>query len=304
MKENQASRTAEYMALFRAVESARPESERLFDDPFAIGFLDASFRFLAQLARIRFVGNLVAWLIDTKGVRGARSVAVARTRFIDELLVDALKHGARQVVILGAGYDTRAYRISGIEQSRVFEVDHPTTSNAKQVHLKRQLGALPPHVRFLAVDFNEQSLVQALASTDFDTSLKTFFIWEGVTNYLTAVAVDASFRTIREVAQESTIVFTYVDKAVIESDNRFEGAAKLKQVLAKAGERWTFGFNPTELNGYLGERGYCLLDDIGSVELRSRYMKGNLRGYEFYRVAIAVLSRPHSRPLPPHSDCS
>lgn len=295
MKENQASRTAEYMALFRAVESARPESQRLFDDPFAIGFLDPSFRLLAQLASIRFVSNLVAWLIDTKGVPGARTVAVARTRFIDELLVNALKDGVQQVVILGAGYDTRAYRISGIEQSRVFEVDHPTTSNAKQLHLKRQLGSLPPHVRFLAVDLNEQSLVQAVGSTDFDATLKTFFIWEGVTNYLTTEAVDAGFRTIREVAQESTIVFTYVDKAVIESDNRFEEAAKLKQVLAKAGESWTFGFNPTELNGYLAQRGYRLLDDIGSIELRSRYLKTNrrvLRGYEFYRVAITERCTP------------
>ena len=222
-------------------------------------------------------------------------MAVARTRFIDELLVNALKDGVQQVVILGAGYDTRAYRISGIEQSRVFEVDHPTTSNAKQLHLKRQLGSLPPHVRFLAVDLNEQSLVQAVGSTDFDATLKTFFIWEGVTNYLTTEAVDAGFRTIREVAQESTIVFTYVDKAVIESDNRFEEAAKLKQVLAKAGESWTFGFNPTELNGYLAQRGYRLLDDIGSIELRSRYLKTNrrvLRGYEFYRVAITERCTP------------
>jgi methyltransferase (TIGR00027 family) len=141
--------------------------------------------------------------------------------------------------------------------------------------------------------------VQALASTDFDASLKTFFIWEGVTNYLTAEAVDAGFRTMREVAQESTIVFTYVDKAVIESDNMFEGAVKLKQILARAGERWTFGFDPAELNAYLAARSYRLLDDIGSVELRSRYLKPNrrtLRGYEFYRVAIAE-GRTRKAPL-------
>ena len=290
MKERQASRTAEYMALFRAVESARPQSQRLFDDPFAIGFLPASFRLLARLARVRVAGNIVPWLIDTKGVPGARTVAVARTRFIDERLLEALKQGLQQVVILGAGYDTRACRIAGIEQSTIFEVDHPNTSKAKQLHLKRQLGSLPHHIRFLAVDFNEQSLVQALASTDFDASLKTFFIWEGVTNYLTAEAVDAGFRTMREVAQASAIVFTYVDKAVFDPDNKFAGAAKLKEVLARAGERWTFGFNPTELNGYLAERRYRLLDDIGSIELRSRYLKASrssLRGYEFYRVAIA-----------------
>jgi len=290
VKESQASRTAEYMALFRAIESARPEAKRLFDDPFAIDFLHGSLRLLAHLARIRFAGNIVPWLIDTRSVPGARTVAVARTRFIDERLIDAFKQGARQLVILGAGYDTRAYRIAGVEQSIVFEIDHPNTSKAKQIHLKRQLGSLPHHVRFIAVDFNEQSLAQALTSTDFDASLKTFFIWEGVTNYLSAEAVDAGFRTMREIARESAIVFTYVDKAVIDSDNNFEGAAKLKQVLAKAGERWTFGFDPPELKGYLGERGYRLLDNIGSIELRSRYFtasRRNVRGYEFYRVALA-----------------
>jgi methyltransferase (TIGR00027 family) len=94
-------------------------------------------------------------------------VAVARTRFIDERLVDALKQGVKQLVIW-CRYDTRAYRIAGIEQSRVFEIDHPNTSTAKQFHLKRQLGSLPDHVRFIAIDFNEQSLAHALGSTDFD----------------------------------------------------------------------------------------------------------------------------------------
>ena len=252
--------------------------------------MHASLRLLAHLARVRVAGNIVPWLIDTKGVPGARTVAVARTRFIDDRLVDALNQGAQQIVILGAGYDTRPYRIAGIEQSRVFEIDHPNTSKTKQYYLKQQLGSLPSYVCFLAVDFNEQSLAQALAPTDFDTSLKTFFIWEGVTNYLTAEAVDAGFRTMRELAQESAIVFTYVDKAVIDSDNTFAGAAKLKQVLAEAGERWTFGFNPPELKEYLAERRYRLLEDIGSVELRSRYLKPThrtLRGYEFYRVATA-----------------
>ena len=81
-----------------------------------------------------------------------------------------------------------------------------------------------------------------------------------------------------------------MDKAVLEADNRFEGAARLRQVLANAGERWTFGFDPPELEAYLAERGYCLLEDIGSIELRSLYWKADrrvLRGYEFYRVAVA-----------------
>ena len=142
------------------------------------------------------------------GSRGARPTGVARTKLIDEKLTAALKTGTRQVVILGAGYDTRAFRIKGIEQAKVCEIDHPNTSEAKQEKLRKQIIRLPSRIRFVAVDFNRQSFADALASTDFDANLKTFFIREGVTNYLTAEAVDATFRTIRNLAGESFVIFT------------------------------------------------------------------------------------------------
>lgn len=290
MKEDQASRTAEYVALFRAIESGRPPSKRLFNDPLAISFLRPSLRLLVHLSRPPFVGKIIPFLIDTKGAIGARPAGIARTRLIDEKLIEAIKKGTRQIVILGAGYDTRAYRIEGIEQAEVFELDHPNTSKAKREKLKKQLGILPNRVNFVPADLNHQSLEDVLAATSFNRELKTFFIWEGVTNYLTAAAVDAAFRSMRKLATNVTIVFTYVDKAVIENSERFEGTAELKQVLADAGERWTFGFNPADLKAYLAERRLSLLEDIGSVTFRRHYFGNDsrqLRGYEFYRVALA-----------------
>lgn len=290
MKQDRASLTAEYMAFFRAIESARPPSKRLFNDPLAISFLRPSLRLLTYLCKSPFVGDFIPFLIDTKWVPGARAVGVARTRLIDKRLTEALNQGARQVVILGAGYDTRAYRIDGIEQAEVFEIDHPSTSKAKREHLEKQLGKLPERVQFISADLNHQSLDDVLAATNFDANLRTFFIWEGVTNYLTAEAVDAGFRNMHKLVTAGSIIFTYVDKAVIEASDKFEGTTKLKQVLAQAGERWTFGFNPSELNEYLAKRGFHLVEDVGSVELRARYLgtdRQQLRGYEFYRVALA-----------------
>jgi methyltransferase (TIGR00027 family) len=290
MKRNRASRTAEYMAFFRALESARPRSKKLFNDPFAVRFLRPSLRFLTHFSKVPFVGGFIPFLIDTRWVKGARPTGVARTVLIDTSLTEALTQGAKQVVILGAGYDTRAYRIEGIEQAHVFEIDHPLTSKAKQEHLRKRIGGLPDRVTFIAADFDQQSLEQVIAGTDFDAGLKTFFIWEGVTNYLTAEAVDRGFRDVRKLATDVSIIFTYVDKAVIEASDRFDGTAELKQVLAEANEHWTFGFDSSELREYLAQRRFRLIDDIGSVEFRKRYLGDDprqLRGYEFYRVALA-----------------
>ncbi|HEX6044780.1 MAG TPA: SAM-dependent methyltransferase [Pyrinomonadaceae bacterium] len=290
MKRDRASKTAEYMAFFRALESARPPSQRLFNDPLAISFLRPSLRLLTHFSRVPFAGNIIPFLIDTRWVKGARPTGVARTVVIDERLTEALKQGVKQVVILGAGYDTRAFRIEGIEQACVFEIDHPLTSKAKQEHLRKQLGRLPDRVRFLAADFNQQSLEQVVVNTDFDAGLKTFFIWEGVTNYLSAEAVDSGFRAMRKLATDVSIIFTYVDKAVIEKSDTFEGTAELKKVLTEANEHWTFGFDPSELREYLAQRGFRLIEDVGSVEFRTRYLGNDprqLRGYEFYRVALA-----------------
>src|SRR2546429_468606 len=125
MDRHSASRTAEYMALFRALESSRPSSRsRLFEDPFAYGFLRPALRRVVRLSRLPLGSSPVAWFIDWRWP-GARASGIARTRFIDDALIYTLREGVGQVVILGAGFDCRAYRVRGIDRARVFEVDHP-----------------------------------------------------------------------------------------------------------------------------------------------------------------------------------
>src|SRR5512146_2420650 len=145
------------MALFRALESARPLSSRLFNDPFARSFLSPSLRIVTYLARVPLLDRMIPGLID-RTWPGARTSGVARTRLIDDLLTSALQEGIEQVVILGAGFDCRAYRIPGIARTRVFEVDHPDTLAAKLRRLQRVLGRVPAHVVFAEADFNLQTL--------------------------------------------------------------------------------------------------------------------------------------------------
>ena len=293
MKQNQASRTAEYMALFRALESFRPADRRLFEDRFAREFLRPSLRIVAHLSRAPLFGVLIPWVIDHRWP-GARASGIARTRFIDEALAKAIADGIEQVVILGAGFDCRAYRIPGIERVHIYEVDHPSTLAAKREHLRRVLHGLPPHVVFAEIDFNQQQIKEVLAASGFDTTRRTFFIWEGVTNYLSEQAVDTTLRFISTTGAGSRLIFTYVHRGLLDHSAEFERTRNLMRLLRKADEPWTFGLYPAELPAYLEASGFELVEDIGSVEYRARYMSPHgkhIKGYEFYRVALASVVR-------------
>lgn len=287
MKHSHASRTAEYMALFRALESLRPPEIRLFEDRFAQGFLRPSLRIVVHCSRVPVLGAVVPWLIDHRWP-GARASGIARTRVIDDALLQALQDGVEQVVILGAGFDCRAYRIPGIERIRVYEVDHPYTLTAKCEQLRRVLGTLPTQVVFVEIDFNTQRLSDVLAGTQFAATRRTIFIWEGVTNYLTAPAVATTLRFISTTAIGNQLIFTYVHRGVLDHPPAFEGTLHLMHLLQQEGEPWTFGLYPAELPTYLADHGFQLIEDLGSVEYRARYMRphGNhMKGYEFYRIA-------------------
>ena len=287
MTADRASRTAEFMALFRALESVRrPPSARLFDDRFARGFLRPSLRVVVDVSRLPAVGRAVAGYIDRRWP-GARSSGIARTRLIDDLVAEALRDGIAQLVILGAGFDCRAYRIPGLERRRVFEVDHPATQETKIARLRRMLGALPPHVAFVPLDFAEQRLERALAAAGFDPSLRSLWLWEGVTNYLTEDAVDATMRQVATSAPGSRLLFTYVHRGVLDGSTVFAGTDALIATLRRAGEPWTFGIDPAQLGTFLAARGLALAADVGAADYRTRYLGEAMRGYEFYRAALA-----------------
>jgi methyltransferase (TIGR00027 family) len=296
MREGEASRTAEYMALFRALELTIPADRRLFADRFASAFLPPRLRFVAHLSRVRLAGTLARAYIDHHWP-GARTSAVARTRFIDDAAESALRSGIAQVVILGAGYDARAYRIPSMARAAVFEVDHPSTSTRKRCAVETALGSLPHHLRFVPIDFNLEALSSAMISAGFDFSQPTLFIWEGVTNYLTEAAVDGTLRWCADAAAGSRVIFTYVDRRVLDSPGTFYGTGKLFSTLGAAGERWTFGLDPPCLSHFLAARGLKLDKDVGASDYRALYFgpsAGRMRGYEFYRIAVAHVSTTES----------
>ena len=285
METGQASQTARYMALFRAIESMRPPRLRLFHDPFASLFLSPGLRLAAAVAAVPLIGRIIPWILDTAWP-GARTSAIARTRFIDDRLRRAFRERYNQVVILGAGFDSRPYRMTELADIDVIEVDHPATSREK----RRAFGnGLPPNVQFLEIDFNTEGLQDAMKRVAFDPRSPTVVIWEGVTNYLTEGAVDSTFQSLRAIFARCLVLFTYIDNAVLEGSGPFQGTPSVKGRLKKVGEQWTFGFDPVALPTYLNSRGFRLLEDVGSVEYRKACLPNRqrfLRGYEFYRIAV------------------
>ena len=284
---NRASLTAEYMALFRALETSRPAGSRLFDDPFAPIFLCGWRKWLPRIARLGLGRRLAEQLLD-RAVPGARMAGIARTKWIDDEVTAAL-NAAPQLVLLGAGFDTRAYRLPCAARATTFELDHPETSFAKQAALKKATGSLPEKVRFISIDFNRQSVAEVLTQAGFDKTRPACFVWEGVTNYLTAEAVDSVLRQIQQTAREAILLFTYIDREVLDHPERFPGAAKMMARLQSYGEPWTFGLPPEELGAYLAARGFRLVTDQSVAEIwrRTGRSSAGMRGYEFYRLASA-----------------
>lgn len=287
MKEDKASKTAQYIALFRALETTRPAGVRLFNDPYAISFLDGALKRAALLSKIPFVRTIVQHIIHRK-IPGAYSSGLARTRYIDDLLFYAINSGAQQVLILGAGFDTRGLRLSFLRNIPVIEIDHPNTSAHKVKVLRSNLPNLPGNILYYQLDFNKESLDDMIGWNPIDLTRPTAIIWEGVTNYLTPSAIESVFRFLSRFAGGSYIIFTYVHRMVLDNPQVFYGAEKLLQDLDKIEERWTFGFRPEALKEYLNNFDWALLEDKGAVEYRRKYMPQNTeRGYEFYRVAFA-----------------
>jgi methyltransferase (TIGR00027 family) len=293
MKPNEASRTAEFNALFRAIESSRRPGKRLFEDNLAHGFLDR-LNWAYHVARLPLIGNIMPLYIDLLWP-GVRNSALGRTCMIDDQLRRAIRDGIQQLVILGVGYDCRAYRIKNADQMRIFEIDHPDTLKEKSGRLKKLIGSIPENVKLVAVDFDREDFASALDNSAFDRARKTFFIWEGVMHYLTGQAVDTTLRSIRSLsAPGSRLIFTYIHKGLLDGTAGFGNMGRVKKTLKKTGEEWKFGLYPEKIRGYLLDRGFTLITDTGSIEYRSQYMGNSrriLRGFEFYRLALAEVAK-------------
>jgi len=287
MRTGRPSRTADHNALFRALEARRPAAVRIADDQLAARLLSPEFRLLAVAARLPSARRLLEVVIDHRWPC-VRSGVVARTRLIDQVVLRELGN-VGQVLILGAGFDTRAWRLDGMHRAHVFELDHPLTQAAKQDALRRS-GYSAAHVSFVPVVFGTDDPGRALALAGFTPGVPTLVLWEGVTNYLDSDAVDATFRLLDGLlGVGSLVLFTYVDAGMLDGSAVFAGAATTMRAVRRVGEPFTFGFVPAELPAYLAARGFELLSDQRVSDVAERYYPARQRppAPAYYHVAEA-----------------
>jgi methyltransferase (TIGR00027 family) len=289
MKTGVVSQTALSTAMGRALETNRSTSDRLFEDPYALGFLPVLHQSIVRLLRVPVLGPGLLRMRDRK-FPGIIGNLLCRTRFIDDALRQSLREGIEQVLILGAGLDSRAYRIGAPEHVRFFEVDHPDTQAWKRTRARQILNGRSASVTHVPVDFQRETSERGMALVGFPKA-QTTVIWEGVTQYIGSEAVDATFQYITEATEPgSSVVFTYVHSGLIDGSVQMPGAESLLQKLDRLGEPWCFGIDPSEVARYLACRGFRLIHDVGAADYRERYLDPagrELGVFEGERVAVA-----------------
>lgn len=265
MKRTQASTTAQGIAFVRALESSKPAEERVCYDPLARRLVSPAFYLL---------GKLTAGYAERKGP-GVIGYLVARCRYMDDYLLECLAAGIEQLVILGAGLDSRAYRFEQLKgHVRVFEVDQPATQQAKVEKVKRIFGQLLEHVTYVPIDLNAGSL-HKLFDFGYRREARTLFIWEGVVHYLTPQAVDQALRFVRaNSGPGSSIVFDYLYPSALTADRKRDEIARMQRTSRYTGEALTFGIEEGKVEEFLQARGYVQVKNVTSGDLKRAYFTG------------------------------
>ncbi|HEX2285893.1 MAG TPA: SAM-dependent methyltransferase [Mycobacterium sp.] len=259
-RENPAAQTAFGPMVLAAVEQREPPGQRLVEDDLASAFLPAGLRAVVGATRLGPLRRLMIGATERSGP-GLWANLACRKRYIDEKLDEALAD-LDAVVILGAGLDTRGYRLARRSEVPVFEVDLPVNIARKKAVVHRVLGAIPPSVRLVQIDFERDDLTAVLTQHGYRTDSRTFFVWEGVTQYLTAEAVDATFEFLRGAAPGSRLVFTYVRRDFIEGKN-FYGAKSAYRRFREKQQIWHFGLHPDEVSAFIAPYGWRLVEQAG-----------------------------------------
>jgi methyltransferase (TIGR00027 family) len=276
-KESDPSRTAELIAMRRATESMRPEGERICYDPYAVRFINPAF--LRAIHENPEAARAKAAEV-ARTFPGLAGSILARVRFFDDFVANAAATGIRQLVILGAGYDTRAYRTPGLEGNiQVFEVDHPLTQQPKKEKIREIFGSLPAHVAYVPADLGRDSLTDGLAKAGYDRTEKTLYILEGLVMYLPPAVVDGILSFIAENSGTGSIIlFDYYPLSLVNGMDQREIARNLREFSARAGEPVRFGVPDNEISPFLEGRGFCNTRNICEAEYRALYFHGSNAG--------------------------
>ncbi len=286
---------AEVEAGYRAVAAQDPDEEIRNPDDLAIKLLPPKFWLFGFLHK--------DYARSKQGIKFFRAAGYytvnAFTKHIDGLLQKFSQNGLQQVVNVGAGFDSRPYRL-GEQMPGVhfFEIDLPATSAAKQAAIKNVFGRLPANVTYIPVDYRARHFINTLKKAGYDENRKTLFIWEGISQFMDEKIVDTTLRYIAQHSNsQSRVVFSYIPAEFVRREYGKMGWVRFRELRARAaGEPWKFGIPHEKTGEFFGRRGFKVIADLGAKELAGQYLirsDGKLDGKPtpYIRIAYAGVSR-------------
>ncbi len=279
--EQKPSETALFAALRKTLANKEYINEKFGPDYLAEYFLPPHFRFFLKFKKIR--ANTKSKLNGF--LPGLNEYMIARTAYFDRLFMDALNNKTPQIVLLGAGYDSRAYRFANSNHgTKIFELDIDSTQDRKKKCLKKTQIDIPKNVALVPIDFNKESLKNVLEKAGYKNHQKTLFIWEGVSYYLDAESVDATLECVSHSSHnESAIAFDYTITISEENMNDYYGSKEFVQTMKEhhANEEVLFSIEEGKIESFLEQRGLRIDNHLDNREIEQTFLldeSGSLLG--------------------------
>jgi methyltransferase (TIGR00027 family) len=264
----EAAKTGVGPTVLVAIEQYFPKKQRIIEDDLAYSVLPFCMRAFVRLVQPNWVRSRMvrATEKDAPGIWGGM---MCRKRYIDEkLIASAIQIGA--VVNLGAGFDTRTYRLPALAGKPIWEVDQLENIKPKQRQLRKIFGTIPSQVRLVAIDFDREDLSAVMASNGYSTDKRTFFILEAVTQYLTEEGIRSIFEFLAKAGRGSRLAFTYIIKDFLDGRAMYGWEKGYKEYVTN--KIWIFGGERDAWPNFLREYGWQIIEDIGYDELTEIYV--------------------------------
>jgi methyltransferase (TIGR00027 family) len=266
--ESKISRTAEMTCMTRAASFYEKTPQYKSNDYIAPMLLP---KFFMPIIKI----GVLKKFFTNRFPSGMYEYVIARTKFIDSIFQKAVTNEFDQILIFGAGFDSRGIRFADLnKKTNIFELDAPVTQEAKISQLKKRGIEINPNITFISINFNKESLEDKLIESGFTKNRKSLFILEGLTMYLDPEAIDNTFNVINQFAGTgSEVVFDYVYSSVLREENLYYGESEVLNQVKNANEPWSFGIEKGELESFLKDKNLKLIQSLNSEELENEFFK-------------------------------
>lgn len=263
--DSKSSRTAAFTCMYRAASYLEKNAFYKSDDYIAPRLLPFLIKLIIRYRLISF-----HWSFFPKGIY---EYVIARTKYIDRICREVIENGIDQILIFGAGFDSRAIRFENINRkTTIFELDSFYTQDAKLRQFKNKGISLPDRTVYIPIDFNVELLSDKISDKGFDPKKRTLFIMEGLVMYLKSDAVDNLFRLLYDLCPpESMAIFDYIYASVLRRENIYYGEKSIYDKVNGVNEAWQFGIERGAIESFVSGFNFRLAENLTSDKLEKLY---------------------------------